>query len=219
MQKDKLYATKRYLLIVVLTCFFIVIGASLQKTWNMTPETHFYQAISLLQEKQSYKAIHHFILANKSQNSTIRALSAYQLAKLYSKGTESVSSDMKKARFYYEQAAAMNIPEAQYELALLYDVGNKIPENRKKAIEQMIKASKILPKAKYALAVWIERGYLGTPNQKKAVELYEQAADSGVINAMKSLISIYHGGYGLFPKNIEKEQYWRHRLEAESKKK
>ena len=47
---------------------------------------------------------------------------------------------------------------------------------------------------------------------KKAVALYEKAAYAGVQNAIKSLISIYHGGFGGFPKNIEKEHYWRARL-------
>ena len=119
---------------------------------------------------------------------------------------------MQKAVFYYEQAASLDMPAAQYELALLYDNGDKIPENRDKAINLMMKAAKTLPEAKYALAVWIERGYLGKPNQAWAVALYEQAANAGIKNAMKSLISIYHGGYGRFPDNIRREQYWRRRL-------
>jgi TPR repeat protein len=76
----------------------------------------------------------------------------------------------------------------------------------------MTKAAQTMPEAKYALAVWIERGYFGEPDTKKAVALYEQAATCGIKNAVKSLISIYHGGFGGFPKNIEREQYWRARL-------
>ena len=54
--------------------------------------------------------------------------------------------------------------------------------------------------------------YFGKPDTKKAVVLYERAARGGVQNAIKSLISLYHGGFGGFPKNIQKEQYWRARL-------
>ena len=214
MNKENLYTAKRYLLIMILTCFFIGIGAALMKSWRLTPETHFEQAMHLLYEKKEDKALVHFLLAGKSQQPIIRAMSAYHLARLYHKGAKGVPQNINKAVFYYEQAAFMKIPQAQYELALLYDVGDKIPENRDKAINLMIEAAKVLPQAKYALAVWIERGYLGKPNQAWAVALYEQAANSGIKNAIKSLIAIYHGGYGRFPDNIRREQYWRRRLES-----
>lgn len=219
MKKDKLYTVKRYFLIVVLALFLIFLGGFLERAWYATPETHFNLAIPLLEGKEPYKAIPHLLIANKSKNPVVKLLSAYQLGKLYSRGENGISPDMKKAVFYYEQAANMKLPEAQYELALLYDVGDKVPENRDKAIKLMTEAAKVLPEAKYALAVWIERGYLGESNQAWAISLYEQAADAGIENAMKSLISIYHGGYDRFPKNIEKEMYWRGRLEEESKKK
>ena len=215
MKKNNLYTFKRYPLIVVLVFFLIILGAVLEKSWHMTPEIHFRMGISEMKLNHMDKALPHLLIANKSKNSVIHSLSAYQVAKIYSTGT---FKDMQKSLFYYEKAADMKMPEAQYELALLYDVGDKIPENRDKAIKLMTEAAKTLPKAKYALAVWIERGYLGTIDQKKAVELYEQAADAGIKNAMKSLISIYHGGYSFFPKNIEKEHYWRNRLNEESKK-
>ena len=213
MKKDKLYTAKRYLIVFILAFLLIFLGASLEKAWHITPETHFNLALPLLKGKQPYKAIPHLVIASKSQDPVVQMLSAYQLARLYSKGADGISKNMEKAIFYYEKAASMKMPEAQYELALLYDVGDKIPENRSNAIKWMLEAAYILPEAKYALAVWIERGYLGAPNQAWAVSLYEQAAETGIQNAMKSLISIYYGGYGLFPQNIKKEQYWRRRLE------
>ena len=76
----------------------------------------------------------------------------------------------------------------------------------------MEKAAQALPKAKYALAAWIERGYLGKPDYERALTLYEQAAHAGIQNAIKTLISIYHGGYENLPNNPEREQYWRKRL-------
>ena len=217
MKKENLYTAKRYVLIVVLAAFLVVLGAVLEKSWRMTPETHYELAVQLLNEKHPEKALPHLLIANKSTFSSVRLLSAYQLAKLYSKGDKAVPQNMQKAIFYYEQAAQMKMPRAQYELALLYDVGDKVPENRSKANVLMLEAAKVLPEAKYALAVWIERGYFGEPNQAWAVALYEQAAHAGIKNAMKSLISIYHGGYGRFPDNIRREHYWRRRLESKKK--
>ena len=217
MKKDNLYTTKRYVLIFVLTFFLIVLGAVLEKSWRMTPESHLDLALTLLKENQPEKALPHFLMANKSPYSSTQSISAYNLAILYHKGAKGIPQNIDKAVYYYEQAAKLNIPKAQYELALLYDVGDKIPENRGKAIELMMSAANHLPEAKYALAVWIERGYFGPPNKAWAVALYEQAANAGVKNAMKSLIAIYHGGYGHFPDNIRREHYWRRRLESKKK--
>lgn len=217
MKKDNLSVSTRYLSVVILTFLLIMIGAALEKSWRMTPETHLEQGLVFMNEGKIEKALPHFILANKSRNPSIKAFSAYKLAGIYHNGGKTIPQNINKAIFYYEQAAKMKIPQAQYELALFYDVGDKIPENRDKAINLMIEAAKVLPEAKYALAVWIERGYLGKPNQAWAVALYEQAAHAGIKNAMKSLISIYHGGYGRFPDNIRREQYWRRRLESKKK--
>ena len=214
MKKEGLYTWKRYLLIAVLALFVLVLGAVLERAWRTTPEVHYDLGMQLLREHEVEKALPHFLIANKSKYPSFKSFSAYQLARIYSKGGNGVSVNMQKAVYYYEQAAKMKMPKAQYELALLYDVGDKVPENRGKAIALMIDAAKILPEAKYALAVWIERGYFGPPNQAWAVALYEQAAHEGITNAMKSLISIYHGGYGRFPENIRREHYWRRRLEG-----
>ena len=214
MKKDILRTRTRYLLIVVLGVLLRVLAAALEKSWRMTPEAHFNRAMSLLNEQPQH-ALSHLLLANKSKLPAFQAMSAYHLAKLYHKGPKGVPQNIQKAVFYYEQAANnAKLPQAQYELALLYDVGDKIPENRDKAIHYMMEAAKVLPAAKYALAVWIERGYFGAPNQAWAVALYEQAAHAGIKNAIKSLIAIYHGGYGRFPENIRREHYWRQRLES-----
>ena len=217
MKKGNLSVGIRYVLVLILSILLIVMGAALEKSWRMTPETHYILAVQLLNENKPEKALSHLLLANKSQLKSYKISSSYQLARLYMKGENGIPQNMQKAIFYYEQAASMHMSKAQYELALLYDVGDKVPENRDKAIHYMVEAAKVLPEAKYALAVWIERGYFGNPNQAWAVALYEQAAHAGIKNAMKSLIAIYHGGYGRFPDNIRREQYWRRRLESKRK--
>ena len=217
MKKGTLSVSKRYSLIVLLSLFLLGLGAVLTRSWKMTPESHFEKATILMEKNRLDEALSHFILATKSDYRSIKLMSFYHLARLYQKGTPKLPVNMKKAVYYYEQAAAMKLPIAQYQLALLYDVGDKIPEDRKKAIDLMLQAAETLPEAKYALAVWIERGYLGKTNQAWAVALYEQAANAGIKNAMRSLISIYHSGYGHFPENIRREQHWRSRLEDKKK--
>ena len=76
MKKNKLSVLQRYFLVVVLTLLLIVLGAILIKSWNMTPENHFEQAMSLMHDNKPEKALFHFIQANKSHHHSIRVISA-----------------------------------------------------------------------------------------------------------------------------------------------
>ena len=108
--------------------------------------------------------------------------------------------------------------QAAYQLGLLYDVGDKVPENRNLAIEHMKQAEKAgLADAQYALAVWTERGYFGDPDVAQAVALYEQAAEQGHQNAMKSLIVLYGTGLDGIPANKERQNYWIEKLNMKGK--
>ena len=211
MSHKDLSVRQRYTLLFIILFCVVSIGAVLLKSWHQTPENHFLQALNQI-HTQPHEALPHLLMAQKSQNSAVRQSSALYLARLYHHGADKVPVNMNKAVFYYEQAASLNSLEALYVLALLYDAGDKVAENREKAKDYMQKAAQTMPEAQYALAVWIERGYFGTPNIKKAVALYEKAGHAGIQNAIKSLISIYHAGFGGFPKNIEKENYWRAKL-------
>jgi len=103
--------------------------------------------------------------------------------------------------------------QAAYQLGLLYDVGDKIPENRNLAIEYMNQAAESgLKEAQYALAVWTERGYFGEVDVARAVSLYEQAAEQGHPNAMRSLIVLYGTGLDGIPANKERQAYWIEKL-------
>ena len=116
------------------------------------------------------------------------------------------------------RAAKSGEIQAAYQLGLLYDVGDKVPENRNLAIEYMKQAAESgLKEAQYALAVWTERGYFGEPNVAQAVSLYEQAAEQGHQNAMKSLIVLYGTGLDGIPANKERQEYWIQRLNTEGK--
>ena len=98
--------------------------------------------------------------------------------------------------------------QAMYKLALMYDSGDRIPENRSEAIKWMQKAENAnLPDAQYVTAVWAERGYFGENGSDLAIPLYTAAARQGHINAMKSLANIYHDT------DPEKSSYWMKRIQ------
>lgn len=125
-----------------------------------------------------------------------------------------------KALKLMQRAADGGFPRAQYELALLYDAGDKVPENRelaKKYLQDALQNS--LTDAHYVRAVWEERGYYGEPNVKTALNYYEMAAKHGHKNAMKSLIVLYGEGVGGFPYNLKRQAYWMNRLENKNRKK
>ena len=97
--------------------------------------------------------------------------------------------------------------EAAYKLALLYDVGDRVPADRTRAIFWLQKAEQVnLPDAQYVMAVWSERGYFGAAGTELTIPLYEAAARQGHLNAMKSLANIYRDT------DTEKHQYWMRKI-------
>ncbi len=97
--------------------------------------------------------------------------------------------------------------EAAYKLALLYDVGDRVPENRERAIYWLQKAEQAnLKDAQYVMAVWSERGYFGAASQDLTIPMYEAAARQGHLNAMKSLANIYRDS------DMKKHHYWMNKI-------
>jgi len=96
---------------------------------------------------------------------------------------------------------------AAYKLALLYDAGDRVPENRKQAVFWLQKAEQQnLPDAQYVMAVWAERNYFGSASPDLVLPMYEAAARQGHLNAMKSLANIYR------ETNPEKHQFWMQKI-------
>ena len=108
---------------------------------------------------------------------------------------------------YLTRAADKGLPQAQFALATMYDVGDKIPENKELAKKYMAMAVQSdYPPALYAMGVWMERGYYGHPDMDQVVNLYQRSAERGYVNAMKSLIVLYS------TENPEGKAYWYHEL-------
>ncbi|MDD3669596.1 MAG: tetratricopeptide repeat protein [Alphaproteobacteria bacterium] len=205
--------------------FFLVLSMLLimgivARDYGRSPDDSFIVGMRAMERSEYVMAERGFLRAMRSGIPGIVSVSAYRLGLLYSAGHAGVPRDGVKATGYFLLAASNGILPAQYQLALLYDVGDKVPENRDKAKVWMERAADGgLIDAVYALGVWHERGYYGAPNLDVAVPLYERAAQAGHLNAMKSLAAIYGSGYGAFPDNLEKSSHWMNeikRIEGET---
>lgn len=111
------------------------------------------------------------------------------------------------------KAAEGGVAESQYTLAVMYDVGDKIPENRDMALKWMqAAADQNHPNALYAMGVWMQRGYLGTYQPEDIIGLYERAATQGNINAMTGLVALYDDI------NPDRQAYWYRQLQERKNK-
>lgn len=194
--------------------FFLVLSLLLimgivARDYRRSPDDNFVVGLHAMSRGEYVLAERGFARAMKSEIPEIVSVAAYRLGLLYSAGHPGVPKDGAKATAHFLMAAEKGILPAQYQLALLYDVGDKIPENRDQAKFWMERAADGgLIDAVYALGVWHERGYYGASDLDVAVPLYERAARAGHLNAMKSLVAIYGFGYGAFPDNLEKSAHW-----------
>lgn len=203
----------RFRLSMVIAFFFILsmllILGVVVRDYSRSPDENFVVALHASGRGEYILAERGFLRAMKSVEPEVVSASAYRLGLIYSAGHPGVPKDGGKAMAFFLLAAENGVRVAQYQLALLHDVGDKIPENREKAKFWMERAADGgLPEAIYALGVWHERGYYGAPDLDVAVPLYERAARTGHINAMKSLVAVYGSGYGAFPDNLEKSSHW-----------
>ncbi len=219
MTKSKRTPYFMHFLFILMTCALVGILYLSVKDFMLTPAEQFETAQKAEQAGELRKAERYYLMAASEADISVSKLAAYYVGRLYRTGGKGVPSDGRRAEMFLEQAALENVPQAQYELALMYDVGDKIPENRNKAVKWMnLAAQSGLVDALYGLGVWVERGYLGEVNMDKVIGLYEAAAMQDHILAITSLIAIYSGGFNDVLRDTEKANYWINRL-TELKKK
>lgn len=214
MENQKKLSLSRIVAGLMVISLLIVGGLAIHDAM-IDPSERYKIGILAMSEGDYRKAERAFLIVNEDGNAKQKLSAAYYLGRIYYKGGKNFPANGQKSALFFEKAALGGMAGAQYQLALMYDVGDKIPENRSKALMWMNEAAKQgKPEALYSLGVWIERGYMGDDIQMdKVVALYEAAAAQGHKNAMTSLVNIYAEGYGKFPYNIEKSNYWRARLD------
>ena len=90
-----------------------------------------------------------------------------------------------------EQAAAQDHAHAQYNLAVMYQKGDGVPENMQKAFFWYEKAAQAnLAIAQYNLGMIYFEGKIVEKDEAKAKELWQKAADQGLEVAVKLMLSI-----------------------------
>ncbi len=193
----------QFLLVVSLGLILILVI----RGTTLGPEERLSLGINAYANEEYDKAKHCFKDVVISGQKDLVAIASFYLGNLYLKE----KGGARQAEMYFEQASVLGHAEAAYKLALLYDAGTKLPENREKAIALMTRAAKKqLPEAFYVLGVWGERGYMGKVSPDKIVALYEQAAQKGFLPAMTSLVALYAPGeVTASPKRFA---YWKKKL-------
>ena len=196
----------------LLAAFVIITAAAVVypvfKYAMMSPQDHLRAGLSAYQLKD-YKSAGRHLKAASQQNDA----AAFFILGLMQLTGQGMPKDAKSAAVNFEKSANLGYRHGQYMIALLYDRGEGVIENKQKALNwALLAAAQGDREATYASAVWLERGYSGKSEPFLAVSLYEKAAEQGHVNAMKSLISIYGGDAGV-PKNKERAEYWMNKLQ------
>ena len=114
-------------------------------------------------------------------------------------------ADSKKAYQWYTKLAESNVPEAQYKLARIYDVGLfNVNRNREKAFEWYLKAAENnFAEAQYEIGLMYEEGKEVEENLDRAILWYKRAIDNGSSFAKYQLARLYEEGKGI-EKNVKK---------------
>lgn len=110
------------------------------------------------------------------------------------------AKDYNQAMQLYERAAKEKVPEAMFNLYIMYANGEGVAVNNAKAIGWLKRAAKInFALAQFNLAFIYESGDMGAQvNNKKAVKFYKRAAKNGSVDAQYRLGLAYkHGSLGL----------------------
>ncbi len=119
----------------------------------------------------------------------------HDLAAIYTAGQGGVRQDYERAAFWFGQAANRGIPNAQYNLGVLYHQGLGVKTDINKAIDLYKQAASAgHPEAQYNLGIAYIEG-IGVPyDARKAADNFESAAGKGVAEAAYNLGLIYENG-------------------------
>ena len=133
------------------------------------------------------------------------------LGKIYQFGRRGISKDLKKARMWYEMAAAKGAGEAMTQLNVIYKQAGEAITSAKAADENVewleLGAQQGNAEAAIMLGKMAETGRRLPQNFKRAAELYQIAADAGLVQGEAALGRLYANGEGV-PQDNEKAVFW-----------
>ena len=133
------------------------------------------------------------------------------LGRIYQFGRRGIPQDLKKAKMWYEMAAAKGANEAMTQLSAIYQQSKK--ENAKALIVNEniewleLGAKQGNAEAALTLAEMAETGRHVPKDLKRAAELYRLAAEAGLVQGEAALGKLYANGEGV-PQDNEKAIFW-----------
>lgn len=99
-------------------------------------------------------------------------------------------------------------PGAQFELGIMYDLGNGKPQNARTAFKWFQQAAEAgLPDAEFNVAVMLDSGRGATQNLSAAAAWYARSAARGNHRAQYNLGLLYAAGDGV-PRNADLAAFW-----------
>lgn len=134
-------------------------------------------------------------------------ISANNLACIYVEG-KGVSTDFKKAAYYYRMAAENGHDDAQCMLATLYHNGLGVQQNDTEALKWYTKsAQQGNGEGQYCLGMAYYNGEGTAPNHSFSVQWWLKAAKQGHPNAQNNLAQCYLNGDGV-SQNVSEGLKW-----------
>lgn len=124
--------------------------------------------------------------------------SAYlEVARRFSEG-DIFDRDLKKAAFWYEQAAAKDAPIAQFRLGTLFEDGIGVQKDQQTARQWYVRAAgNGNARAMHNLAVLYAEGAFGEPDFKEAFRWFEKGATHGIKDSQFNVGILYVRGLGV----------------------
>jgi len=150
--------------------------------------------------RQLPKEMQQLILA--AQGGDVQA--QYKVGKIFETGSNGVEKDYSEALLWYGMAAEQNLPQAQYNLGLLYAKGLGTEKRPAVAFEKIKQAAEQgLAEAQFALGFMYSGGIGVEKNEAAAVEWYTKAATQGLAKAQNNLAAMYLKGVGVKQDTVE----------------
>ncbi len=132
----------------------------------------------------------------------------HDLAAIYTAGHGGVEQDFKKAAFWFQKSAEKGIPNAQYNLGVLYHKGLGVKKNLDKAL-QLYRAASYQghPEAQYNLGIAHIEGIGTDYDPVQAASYFEKAATQNVVEAAYNLGLLHENGL-LGNVQLEEALFW-----------
>lgn len=119
----------------------------------------------------------------------------HDLAAIYTAGHAGIEPDYKRAAYWFDQSARQGVPNAAYNLGVLYHQGLGIDQNLETALTWYKAAAAMQhPEAGYNLGIAHIEGIGVDYNAENAASYFEMAANAGVTEAAYNLGLIYENG-------------------------